>query len=551
MIKGKIDKNLLKQHVRENWKSGLTVAFINIPLSLALAIASGATPVQGIITAFWAGLIGAILGGGHFNIIGPTGALSGILISFAIINGPASLPIIAIASGLIILAFYIFKLDKYIIFIPRSVVQGFTLGVAFMIAFGQIDAMLGINDLQKGENVAQNIILAFSDFSKIRWGIFLIFLGAVAFILLWDKKFKNIPGSIIIAFIGIIAVYIIEWTSIPFDMTILSDRYPKITPRLFDNFYKDLTWAPFLSKKIWSVAFAVAVIGVLETLLSGQIAKQMTKVPFDRSKEVFSLSIANIASGIMGGIPATAALARTALNVKSGGKHRTSGVLSAIFLAIIVMFLLTFFKKLPMVIVAAILFVVALRMSSVKHFIKLIYNEKTAFAITATVAVITVVQDPIAALLVGSFISLLIFVNQVSYGNTEVTLWANAKLQETLLSPEIAERETLESDLIVYKITGTLTYINMPAHLETVGKIKNCKHVVVSLRNAFYADSDGVEYLGELLEILKANNGTVYLAGVNDMLLKAIENEPFYIHKSAEDRIYGRTSEALREIYNV
>ena len=205
---------------------------------MALAIASGATPVQGIITAFWAGLIGAILGGGHFNIIGPTGALSGILISFAIINGPASLPIITIASGLIILAFYIFKLDKYIIFIPRSVVQGFTLGVAFMIAFGQIDAMLGINDLQKGENVAQNIILAFSDFSKIRWGIFLIFLGAVAFILLWDKKFKNIPGSIIIAFIGIIAVYIIEWTSIPFDITILSDRYPKITPRLFDNFIK-------------------------------------------------------------------------------------------------------------------------------------------------------------------------------------------------------------------------------------------------------------------------------------------------------------------------
>src|SRR5690554_468154 len=143
MIKGKIDKNLLKQHVRENWKSGLTVAFINIPLSLALAIASGATLVQGIITAFWAGLIGAILGGGHFNIIGPTGALSGILISFAIINGPASLLIITIASGLIILAFYIFKLDKYIIFIPRSVVQGFTLGVAFMIAFGQIDAMLG------------------------------------------------------------------------------------------------------------------------------------------------------------------------------------------------------------------------------------------------------------------------------------------------------------------------------------------------------------------------------------------------------------------------
>ena len=541
----------LKNNLKHNWKSGLTVACISIPLSLALAIASGATPVQGIITALWAGLIGALLGGSYFNIIGPTGALSGILISFAIVHGSSSLPVIAILAGVIILFFYVFKFDKYIIFIPRSVVQGFTLGVAFIIAFGQLDSIFGVSGIEKGESVVANIALTLSHFAEFRWSVFAIFLGSVLFILVWDNKIKKLPGSIIIAFVGIVGAIILQKANSPFMLSVLSDKFPDIKPLFFDNFYNDFSFDILLSKKIWATAFAVAVIGILETLLSGQIAKQMTKIPFNRSKEVLGLSLANLGSGLMGGIPATAALARTALNIKSGATHRTSGILSAFFLAIIVLFLLVFFKMLPMVIIGAILFVVAIRMSEVKHFIKLIYNEKAAFAITTTVAVITVVEDPIAALLVGSFISLLIFVNHVSYGDTEVTLWKDAKLEETLLSPAIAKRDKIESELIVYKITGTLTYINMPAHIDTVNKIVNNKYVIISLRNAFYADSDGVEYLGELVEILKAHNEHVYLSGVNDMILKAIENEPFYQQKISENKIYDRTSEAIKDIYHI
>ena len=546
-----MEPKLLKNQLKLNWKSGLTVAFISIPLSLALAIASGATPVQGIITALWAGLIGAFLGGSPFNIIGPTGALSGILISFAITNGSFALPVIAILAGIIIFIFYIFKFDKYIIFIPRSVVQGFTLGVAFIIAFGQLDSILGVTGVVKTENIIENIVATLSHFSEIRWSVFAIFILSVLFIFIWDKLIKKLPGSIIIAFIGIIAAIILNKTNSTYSLTVLSDKFPDIKPVFFENFYNKFDLSVFMTKKIWATAFAVAVIGILETLLSGQIAKQMTIVPFNRSKEVLGLSIANLGSGLMGGIPATAALARTALNIKSGATSRVSGILSALFLAIIVLFLLTFFKMLPMVIIGAILFVVAIRMSEVKHFIKLIYNEKAAFAITTTVAVITVVEDPITALLVGSFISLLIFVNHVSYGTTEVTLWKDGKLEETLLSPAIAKKETLTAELVVYKITGTLTYINMPAHIETVNKIVNNKYIVISLRNAFYADSDGVEYLGELVEILKASNETVYLAGVNDMILKAIENEPFYKQKLTENKIFERTSDAIKEVYGI
>jgi sulfate permease, SulP family len=546
-----MEKFQFKNSFKLNWKSGLTVAFISIPLSLALAIASGATPVQGIITAFWAGLIGAFLGGSPFNIIGPTGALSGILISFAVTSGYYGLPVIALLSGIIIFLFYIFKFDKYIIFIPRSVVQGFTLGVAFLIAFGQLDSILGVTGVEKGENMIENIVATLSHFSEIRWSIFAIFIGSVLFIIVWDKYMKKLPGSIIIAFIGIIAAIILQKSHSTYLMTVLSDKFPDIKPVFFDNFYAHFDPELFLTKKIWSTAFAVAVIGILETLLSGQIAKQMTKVPFNRTREVFGLAIANIGSGLMGGIPATAALARTALNIKSGAKSRFSGILSAFFLGVIVLFLLTYFKMLPMVIIGAILFVVALRMSEVKHFIKLIYNEKAAFAITTTVAVITVVQDPIIALLVGSFISLLIFVNHVSYGTTEVTLWKDAKLVETLLSPAIIKRDKLEAELVVYKITGTLTYINMPAHIDAVSKIVNNKYVIISLRNAFYADSDGVEYLGELVEILKSSNETIYLSGVNDMILKAIEKEQFYKQKLSENKIFERTSDAIKEVYGI
>jgi len=162
--------------IQENWKSGITVSMISVPLALALAITSGATPTQGIITAFWAGLLGAIFGGSHFNVIGPTGALAGILISYSLSHGYETLPLIAILSGIIIMFAYFFHLDKYIIFIPKSVVHGFTLGVAMIIGVGQLDNILGINDIEKSEHFIVNIINILQNIEKAHYGIFVLFI---------------------------------------------------------------------------------------------------------------------------------------------------------------------------------------------------------------------------------------------------------------------------------------------------------------------------------------------------------------------------------------
>ncbi len=543
------NNSIILRRCYQNWKPALTVSLVSIPFSLALAVASGATPTQGIITAFWAGLIGAILGGGHYNIVGPTGALSGILISASLTYGYSILPVIALISGSFILLAYILHLDKYIIFIPRSVVYGFTLGIAFIIVLGQFNGIFGLSNIPKTKNILYNIWIGLHHFSEVRWTVFIIFAVSTLIIFLWNKKYPKFPGAVLAAFLGICIVTVLQKTNSSFQLITLGDQYPNIKATLFENIFIKLSIKNFLHKDIWVLSMASAVIGILETLLSGQIAQNMTDVKFDRSKEVLGLAIANIASGLLGGIPATAALARTALNIKSGANHRTSGIISSLLVGIIALFLFYFFKLLPVVIIASILTILAIGMFEKKHFIKLIENEKVAFVLSILVAFITIVEDPVAGVILGTFIALIIFVNKVSYGQTEILFWRNGKMIVSLLKSDFIKKKEIDSDMVVYKISGTLTYINMPAHLEAIKRIKRNKYVIVSLRNTFYADSDGSEYLEELIELLKNNNGKVYLSGINSEVHKLIIKEKFYKQKLAEKRIYNRTSEAINDIF--
>ncbi|NCS96892.1 SulP family inorganic anion transporter [bacterium] len=534
-----------------NWKSGLTVSLVSIPLALALAITTGATPTQGLITAFWAGLIGAILGGSNFNIIGPTGALSGILLSYALLHGYQSLPLIAILSGIIILVVYLLHLDRYIIFIPRSVIHGFTLGIAFIIGFGQIDNALGITGIPKSEYFVKNILVSLQHLGEANWGIFAIFMISTLFIVLWNKKFPRVPGAAVAAFASITIIIFLNYFGYETSVLTLGDKYPTINATLFENPFTQFSWKILLQKDLWLISITTAVIAILETLLSSQIADVMTNTKFKRSKEVFGLSIANIGSGLMGGIPATAALARTSLNIKSGANHKTSAAISSLLIGIIILIFLGFFKQLPMVIIASILVVVAIGMVEKKHFIHLIENEKTAFILSLFVAFIVIVEDPMIGILIGTVIALLIFVNKLSYGQTEVLIWKNGKMIEALLKNEFLKKAVLDSDIIVYKIAGTLTYVNMPAHLEAIQNIKNNKYVIISLRHTFYADTDGIDYLEEIIELLKQNNDKILLAGINKEIECKIHKKDFYKNKLIAGKIYKRTSEAISEITNI
>ena len=219
--------------IKGNLKSGITVSLVSIPLSVSLAVASQTSPVVGIITAIWAGLVASIFGGSNYNIVGPTGALSGILATYAIIHGASALPTLAIVTGILIIFSYLLRLERFLIYVPKSAIQGFTLGVAVIIAFTQLNSALGIKVGIVHEKFFENMIESFRNFSSISLETTLLFAIFLIGLFLFAKFLPKIPGAIILAPIGIFIGYLSVTHSIPLSITTLGDKFPAIAPAVF------------------------------------------------------------------------------------------------------------------------------------------------------------------------------------------------------------------------------------------------------------------------------------------------------------------------------
>ena len=532
-------------NLKANLKSGITVSLVSLPLSISLAIAGGATPIMGVITAIWAGLFAALFAGSNYNIVGPTGALSGLLAVYAMNYGIGVLPILAIIGGIIILISYFFKVDKYIVFIPSSVIHGFTLGVACIIGFNQLNFATGLKGLPTHERFIENVIESFKHItsaSGIALGIFLITL-ALLFVFL--KKLPKIPGPIVVSLFGIILGYLSTNGILHIPLQTLFSKYGDLKATLFAFPH---IGREFLNFELWKAAAAIAIIAILETLISAKIADKMTKTKFDRRREMFGLGLANIASGICGGIPATAALARTALNIKSGATHKASAFINAISVMIISLLLLGWFRYLPLPIVAAILVYVAIRMVESEHFSHLYKHDKVAFGLSLVVAAITIVEDPIIGILVGSVIALLIFISQLAKGQAEITFNKNKKVVERMSADVLAQGKKIHADVAVYRFAGQLSYVNATSHAENLEKITDIKTLILSFRNLFFTDVDGIEALGEIIENLERKNQELYITGVPNSLRSHIRHAPWYKKLEKNGRIFDSTTDALQTL---
>ncbi len=502
--------NELLLRIKSNWKSGLTVSLVSIPLSVSLAVASQTSPVVGIITAIWGGLIAALIGGSRFNIVGPTGALSGILASYAIVHGAPSLAMLAIVAGFIILIAYIFKLERYLLFVPSSTIHGFTLGVAFIIALNQANFALGINGLEQHEKFIFNVIETASHINQTSFPsltIFVLFLSGL-FILL--KYLPKIPGAIILTPIGILLGYMSTMNMLPFTLDTLQTKFGDIESTFFQIPVFTFDYA------LLGAAMTVALIAILETMISAKIADGMTKTKYNRRKEMLGLGIANIASGIMGGIPATAALARTSLNIKSGANHNTSAVISSICIALISVVLLQYFKFIPLTVIAAILVYVAIRMIEREHFIRYFKYDKKGFALAGIVAFITVYEDPIVGILFGTAIALILFIDQLSKGQYDLLVNSpRYKEAKPVTHEELASLKGSEH-VLVYSIKGALVYINAQAHLVRFEEpLSNYHSVIIRMREVHFIDLDGIEAFNELIDVLYEKDKFIYITGVS------------------------------------
>ncbi|TSC99857.1 MAG: inorganic anion transporter, sulfate permease (SulP) subfamily protein, partial [Candidatus Peregrinibacteria bacterium Greene1014_49] len=402
---------------RKNWKSGLTVALVSIPLSISLSIATNATPAMGIITAVWAGLVASIFGGSNFNIIGPAAALSGVLAGYVHTHGENMLPWVAIGSGSLILIVWILRWDKYILFIPGSVIHGFTLAVGLIIALNQLNFVLGLSDLPVHEAFLANIGESLRHIQDAQIAAVAVSLIGLVFLLVWNRYLPALPGPIPLAVIGIVLGFLTSKDLLPFSLQTLQTKFGVFDTALiqFPVFTREIFGRPFIA-----TTFTVTLIAILETLLSAKIADGMTRTRYKQSPETLALGLANIVAGLFGGLPATGVLARTALNAKSGATHRISQGINAVSIAIICMLLLGQFIFLPLPIIAAILIYTAYRMVHHEHFVRLFRDHRTEFFLSIFVAAISVVFDPMIGILIGTSLAMMLFVQKISTGHAEV-----------------------------------------------------------------------------------------------------------------------------------
>ncbi len=533
---------MLTENIKRTLKSGLTVSLISIPLSVSLAVASGVTPLIGIVTAIWAGLVAAAFGGSNFNIVGPTGALSGIIATFVFAQGIGSVPMLAIVAGIVILAAYFLRLERYLILVPSSVIHGFTLGVAFIIGLNEFNFALGLHGLPSHEKFSENLLESFRHIPDISFPAFAIFLVFLAGLIAFKKFVPKLPGAIFLAPIGIALGYLSQAHSIPISLETLGMKYGDMNFQLFTMPHF------FYSAALLKASLVIALIAILETMLSAKIADGMTKTKHDERKEMLGLGLANVISGLFGGMPATAALARTSLNVKTGADHKTSAIINSVAVAIISLFLLRYFQFIPMTVIAAILVFVAVQMVETEHFFRFYRFDKTIFWISMVVAIVTVVEDPITGILLGVVLSLLVSIDKMTHGSFDMR--ANrSDTGDTDGSKDGKGKEIEEShDVLLYSFRGRLVYFNSRAHISRFESgLTQYKYIILRLREVFFIDLDGVETLNEIISVIELRGQKVILSSIDPNVLETLKTGiKGYDRLEKDGLIFPKTEDALK-----
>ncbi|MBR5191785.1 MAG: sodium-independent anion transporter [Clostridia bacterium] len=376
--------------------AGVIVAIIALPLSIALAIASGATPETGLYTAIIAGFFTALLGGSKVNITGPTAAFATIVAGIILTQGLDSLFLATIMAGLILILMGLLRVGSLIKYIPHTITVGFTGGIAVTLVIGQLKDFLGLtypNGTVAIETI-DKIKLVIENISTLNpWAIAIGVLGLIILIV-WPKISKKIPGSLIAVLVGalICLIPIINANTIGSLYTISSNlptfNLPTITGERL------LTLLPS--------AFTIALLAGIESLLSCVVSDNMVKDTHNSNTELIALGASNMLVGFFGGIPATGAIARTAANVKNGGKSPLSGIIHAIVLLLVLVLLMPLASYIPMPIIASILFIVAYNMSEWRQFVAIIKTKKwNDILVLISTFTLTVIFDLVKAIAVG------------------------------------------------------------------------------------------------------------------------------------------------------
>lgn len=494
----KMDAAKIKQLVKENMYSGITVALVSLPLSSALAMAQGATAMMGLTTAIFGPGIQGIIGGSHYNILGPAGALVNIVSALSGKHGMAIIPWTAAVAGAMSFIVYLLKFENYCTMLPTSVLEGFSLGVATTIGLGQLGFAFGLDGLKQHPEFYMRVVESVTNLDKTQSKEFLCFLPFFVVLMSLLKWKPAVPWIIVIAAIGIVYGIIMRELVEPdifYDASgkLLPNPKPQLTPLLLKDVYPTLSsevnladfsyWNPkkALGASVVIIgAFKIAFVAVLETLISARIADNKTNTRFNQSQEIFGMAICNMVCGLLGGTPCTGVLIRTNVNIQTKATHKTSQFINAVFVFFTVILFMNIFTYIPMAVIASILVTSSCRLVP-KTIMRQLWNvDKFEFWILIITWLICVFKDGAVGLMIGAFLS---FLKQ------------SEKQSETQM------KITDETNVLNVELNGSLDYIN-GLHFEVQVNdhinIKESKLVCVDLSKVLFVDIDGLFVLDML-----------------------------------------------------
>lgn len=514
--------------------AGVTVAAVALPLALAFGVSSGATAASGLVTAIISGLIIGALSGASYQISGPTGAMTAILVSLVAQYGMQGVFIASLLAGIILLLCGIFKLGGLVSYLPSPVITGFTSGIAIIIALGQIDNLTGMKSV--GLNNLEKIASYFTMPQSFNLTAFIIGVCVIVFMFVYPQKLSQYcPGSLAAIILATAANFIFN-----FDVSVVGE-IPK-TIFLADRL--DITKINFSELGNFVVpAVSIAALGLIESLLCGASAGRMKNEKLNADIELTAQGIGNILLPFFGGVPATAAIARTSVAIKSGGETRLTSVIHAVVLLLSMFVLGGVMSMIPLSALAGVLIVTAWRMNEWKT-IKSIFSKKLKTAIAQFIITMTatVVFDLTKAILIGVVFSLILFVVKVS--DMQVTV---AEVDPDKLDEDNVDPEKLKYTSVVY-ITGPL-YFGTCAKLEDkVSSLGDSYNIIFSMRGVTVADISGIEALHEYCERLISQGRMVYFSCVQPGVMDLFERTGLKQERFKHDMFFWSTDKVFEHI---
>jgi SulP family sulfate permease len=527
-----------KEKFLSDLSAGVIVGIIALPLAIAFAIASGVSPEKGLITAIFGGFIISALGGSRVQIGGPTGAFVVIVYSVIQNYGLNGLIISTVMAGIILVIMGLARFGSIIKFIPHPVVVGFTSGIALIILTSQIKDILGLQIENLPSGFIEKWEVFFQEFQTINYYSLGITIGALIIMIIWHKVSKKIPGSLAAIILSTLAV---SWFHLPVET--IGSRFGEITasippPSLFQI---DLVTI----KNLIQPATTIAILAAIESLLSAVVADGMVGGKHRSNMELVAQGVANIITPIFGGIPATGAIARTATNIKNGGRTPIAGIIHAITLLFLMLFLGGLASMIPLASLAAVLVIVAYNMSEWRTFISVLKSPRSDVAVLLTTFGLTIIFDLTIAIQIGMILAVFLFMRRMAMVSNVGIVTRELKDDEESVDLLSIDKRNVPEGVEVFEINGPFFFGAVEKFKEAMNIIETAPKIrIIRMRNVPAIDSTGLHVIEEVLKSSKKAGTKIIFSGVHAQPLMAFDNSGL-LKKIGEENLFANIDDAL------